>query len=381
MVLLHFLRWLRSNTDLRFVVIVLNRGAMEEEFEEVAPLYHFYSKNPFFKFVRWALRRAGLQPLSDALVWIRNRWGLRSTKSVPLVYLNSAVSGIALSGIPEGPAVVAHVHELEHALSHGMSLEVLNLLLERSSPVIAVAECVRENLERNHAVLPERISVCPEFISLEEIDSVLARPRQRTVRARLAIPEGAMIVGGAGALDWRKGTDLFIQLAVVLRRLFPQQDPHLVWIGGSHSEYEFPRWMHDLYEGRVWETVNFVPNAPDRLEYFREFDVFAVPSREDPLPLVFLEVSAFGIPTVAFSGGGGVPEVIGQLDDKTARNALLSPYLDVESMANQIADLLGSEDLRHRYGAMLSTLVRKHHDVESAGPRLLELMTTATRRG
>jgi glycosyltransferase involved in cell wall biosynthesis len=55
--------------------------------------------------------------------------------------------------------------------------------------------------------------------------------------------------------------------------------------------------------------VAFLGEVPDAAPYIRQFDVLALPSRHEGLPLVLLEAAARAVPVVAFDVGG-VTEVL-----------------------------------------------------------------------
>jgi glycosyltransferase involved in cell wall biosynthesis len=93
--------------------------------------------------------------------------------------------------------------------------------------------------------------------------------------------------------------------------------------------------------------------------------VFALVSREDPFPLVMLEAAFAGKPVVCFEGAGGAPEFV------EPDAGFVVPYLDVGAMADRVAQLLRSEDLRLQLGQRGHDKVRRQHDVEIAGPQIL----------
>jgi len=78
-----------------------------------------------------------------------------------------------------------------------------------------------------------------------------------------------------------------------------------VWIGSRPFKEPF---MSDFntyapYFSLIQEKVNPFP-------YVKAADIFVLPSREDPFPLVVLEAMALGKPTVLFSDAGGIQEAV-----------------------------------------------------------------------
>jgi glycosyltransferase involved in cell wall biosynthesis len=70
------------------------------------------------------------------------------------------------------------------------------------------------------------------------------------------------------------------------------------------------------------------------------FDVFALPSLHEGIPMVILEAMAVGVPIVA-SRVGGIPEIL-----EDGRDALLVPAGDAGALAKGIETLASSPTLR-----------------------------------
>ncbi len=114
--------------------------------------------------------------------------------------------------------------------------------------------------------------------------------------------------------------------------------------------------------------MHFVGVRPDPLPWFAMADVFALPSREDPFPLVCLEHAAMGHPLVTYRNGG-IVELLEAAGPAAATGVV--DHLDVGAMADSVLDFLSSERLSDRAGAELRERVLSHHDVSVAAPALL----------
>jgi glycosyltransferase involved in cell wall biosynthesis len=75
------------------------------------------------------------------------------------------------------------------------------------------------------------------------------------------------------------------------------------------------------------------------------FDVFAIPSIWEGLPMAMLEAMAWGCPVVS-TNVGGIGSVLRHRD-----NGSLIPPRDPAALANELAAVLGSAELRARYRA------------------------------
>jgi glycosyltransferase involved in cell wall biosynthesis len=164
------------------------------------------------------------------------------------------------------------------------------------------------------------------------------------VRKELGLPADACIVLGCGTIELRKGVDLFVQLA---RRVIAHQsapEAWFLWVGTDHDP-GLKQWLlHDVDTGGPRDRVRFLGPRDNSLPYFLAADVFVLPSREDPCPLVNMEAMASGLPVVAFRDSGGAPELLEDCGD-------VVPYLDLEAMAHAVVRLLDDPEERESMGS------------------------------
>jgi len=336
LVLLTFLRWLKANSDVPFAILIREgNGELTPEFAALAPL------------VRDAHRIRHLGPLG-------------------LIYSNTITNGDALAELvdanPRCP-VICHVHELEHWIRHRIPPESLRRTLHHTRHYIAVSEAVRDCLIRALRIPSDRIDVIPEFLpplAPEDLPSGGAG-----IRRRLRIPENAPIVGACGTTDWRKGPDLFVQLARTVRLREPEIPVHFVWVGGERDGPAVAALLHDARRSGIDTYVRFVGHTARPLDYFAAFDLFVLTSREDPFPLVVLEAARAEKPVVCFDASGGAREFV------AGCAGFVVPYLDVNAMADRVVELLHSPALRRRLGRRGAELVRTKYDVRAVAPRIL----------
>jgi glycosyltransferase involved in cell wall biosynthesis len=368
-VLLTFLRWVRDHQDLDFEVLVWRGGPLVEDFAEVGPTTVVQAAGTR------SLGRVVDTPSLPSLVRrtgrtaraVRLRRRLGGLADARLLYLNSAESGQLLRFVdPPGAGVISHVHELDRALRTSMpEPDHRRHWLDRTNRFVAVADCVAENLTRNHGIDPSRVERHYEFVDVARMSGP-SPDASGALRDRLGLPPDARIVGASGTREWRKGFDLFLQLARSLGHRLGEGMVHLVWLGGDDTGPEAARLTADLAQLDM-ANVHAVDTVDDPRDWFAAFDVFVLTSREDPFPLVCLEAGLLGRPVVAFDCGG-----MTELLDGT--NGLIVPPLDVEAMAEAVAGLLRSSERRRDLGARLDRDVRARHDVSVAAPALADLV-------
>lgn len=160
------------------------------------------------------------------------------------------------------------------------------------------------DVARDSIIIPQR--------SLR-LGSVPATMHQ-SARARLAQLigrdlDGKRVVIGAGHVQWRKGTDLFVMTAQVLQQ--PDPDTIFVWIGDglNHEDVYFGVWldkhMREAGANKPHSNLYFLPAGPYYHDVCRAADVMFLSSRLDPLPNVVFDAMHFGTPVVLFQGATG----------------------------------------------------------------------------
>src|SRR5690606_29124751 len=179
------------------------------------------------------IAKAGFPDVSDRLKIGRARRSIGHLGHFDVLYLNSTTSALALRILPTVPPLVfSHIHELRSAFAYWFPERDRAKLLAATDGFVACADDVGRNLVDHYDVPADRVSVHHEFIDPPTVDG----ERARSMRESLGLPQGKPLVGGAGVTIWRKGPDLFIQVAAALNRARPDLDAHFVWVGGPGDE-------------------------------------------------------------------------------------------------------------------------------------------------
>ena len=349
--LLHQLRWLRANTDLQIVTVLLRDGPLLGAFESLGPAIVIGEPdlNP---------ARTPAMEADDA----RRRAQLADLAGADLVYVNTAWSIHALPFLPVGAAtpVLAAIHELDHDLRDGMPPASLALLLSAPAHFIAGAPVIASNLVEGYGVAADQVTVVSEAIALP-------KPGPAPSRHSLDLDEEAFVVVAVGSPIWRKGPDLFVHLADRLARRV--QPVRMRWLGADpvvpHPDLVTP--LADRARLELEAVVDFLPPTDRVFDHLRCADAFVLTSREDANPLVCLEAAAVGLPVVCFDNGG-IPAALGP------EACIDVPYPDIEAMADALVALAEDEPGRRARGRAAAAAVRLRHDIETTGPVLLRTL-------
>ena len=360
-VLLHFLRWLKSNTRIPFAIVLRDgAGELRAEFEALAPVATWADLEPGSRrtragyFGRISRRHAdGLRPLLGG-------------RLPSIIYSNTITNGAVLDALAyTGAPVITHVHELDFWITERIDPGDLALTRARTDRYIAASQAVHDTLLHRLQVPVAAISLVYEFVSGATVTD--GQPPDQ-LRAALGIPRGAPVVGGVGTTDWRKGVDLFIQLAAMMMRQRPEAPLHFVWVGGDCAGRSAAELLHDARKAGIAERVHLCGTQASAGPYLRIFDMLALTSREDPYPLAMLEAAQAGLPIVCFADAGGAPEFVGN------DAGIVIRYLDLPAMAEASWRLIDDGSLRTRLGTQGASRVRERHLVEQAGPELLRII-------
>jgi len=371
--LLHLLTWIREHTDIDLHVLIVDDGPLRHRFEAISEVT-VLDRASMWKALGLAER--GLVHLGSSRAWHK----LAATRLVPqlrhlegfdIAYLNSLASLSVLPHLPPTRAVVSHVHELEVALRSWRPGPGRDAFMTRPDRWIAASGAVRHMLIDEVGLPAERVLLHHEFIPAQNIAS--RRPSLRDTEQRrreLRIPADAAIVMGAGTIDWRKGPDLFVQLAAEMRRR-TREPVHFIWVGGDLGGIEMTRLQADIDRTGA-DHVHFIGTRPDPYPWFAMADVFALTSREDPYPLVVLEHAAMGHPIVTYRNGG-IPELLDAAGPWAAQGIV--DHLDVGALADRTLALLNSDHQRRLAADEVQAYVLAHHDVDVAAPKLVADIT------
>jgi glycosyltransferase involved in cell wall biosynthesis len=205
----------------------------------------------------------------------------------------------AFANAPRKRGFVATVHGLEPSqqLTRARAVLIWGSLVAAKlagAHVVAVSSELTRRLKR--VLGHRRILRIPN--PMPPVDDSKKPP---DLRQRFGWPSSRPLVGFVGRLEKVKGPDIFVEVAARCH-----MDAGFILIGAGSLARELS--AHVTAAG-LTRRVGFLGEVPDAAAYIRQFDVLALPSRHEGLPLVLLEAAASEVPVVAFDVGG-VNEVL-----------------------------------------------------------------------
>src|SRR5262249_54879934 len=276
--------------------------------------------------------------------------------SLRVIYSSTVVNGALLSQLrPLGAKIVTHVHELQKSIERWAPGEIMAATLKHSDLFLAASPKVAENLSISHGVLKDNLHVVYAFIEpwVEEQEPTAAA--KAAMQEELGIGVEDVVVFGCGTTDWRKGPDLFVEIA----RSACARDSRLkfLWIGGDPAPF-----MEKVRSAGLEGRVFFAGHRKEARRYWYAGHIFLLSSREDPCPLVALEAANAGLPIVCFADAGDIPGFVGDACGGVV------PYEDVRAAAQAVVRLAGDAQLRRNQGAEARRRAVERHS--SAGAAL-----------
>ena len=369
LMLLNFLRWFRRTHDMRLRILAGKSGDLLPEFAELGEVDCFEAE-PSFAYR--ALHALNLYPTQASRGQIASHLAvLRQTLigcDIRLIYANSVASArmVQFLSFLDCP-VICHVHELDVSIRalQAPGLDIIGLLKARTSRYIAVSDAVKANLVDRHGVPASKIDVVLG-LGPPPADHGVESFQPRDIRHELAIPAEARIVCGCGSIEPRKGTDLFLDVAVHAAASRRGPAVHFVWVGGRSREVDLMR--RQAASLGLSGVVHFVGQTADVAPYFEASELVLLTSREESLSLVMLEAALRCKPIICFEGSGHPPEFVRD------GNGLAIAGFDPRKMAETLMEALADSELCWRMGESARQKVTDRYDFNRGANRIAEII-------
>jgi len=240
-------------------------------------------------------------------------------------------------------------------------------LMRFCADVITVSPELRRLLLQG-GVPGDKVHFVPTAIDLEAYardDTV-----RREVRAEFGIAEGVTVIGTAGRVQLQKNLPLFVRVA---RRLLDQGEKVRFLIVGDGTDR--PIVERTAAELGVSREVTITGWRRDVPRVMQAFDIFALTSSSEGMPIVALEAMALELPVVATDVGA-----MRQCMDPGETGILIPPG-DLEGLSRTLTDLLRDPQRRRRMGEAGRARVERDFTADAMVQRHMEVYERALRRG
>lgn len=215
----------------------------------------------------------------------------------------------------------------------------------------------------------QAVNVIYSSFSREQFEkSLVNAPTRNEIAEKYNFPADKIWVGSVGQFIDRKGCWVLLEALKILQQ--QRDDLFFGWLGTA--ELDAPTRdkisAHDLKDGFRFLSADEIGAArSDLLTLWNGFDIFALPSFHEGLPMALVEAMALGKACIA-SAVNAIPEVI--VDNE---NGILVKAGDAAELAAAIARLADDSVLRKRLGENARRTVDENFEERTVGRKMLEL--------
>ncbi|MGW1207317.1 D-inositol-3-phosphate glycosyltransferase [Streptomyces cyaneofuscatus] len=287
----------------------------------------------------WAGQRPGYYDLVHSHYWLSGQVGWLAAQrwGVPLVHAMHTMAKVKNAALAEGdtPEPAARVIG-ETQIVHASDRLIANTAEEA------------DELVRFYDADPSSVAVVHPGVNLDRFRPADGRA---AARARLGLPQDALIPLFAGRIQPLKAPDVLLRAVAVLLERDPSLRSRIVVpvVGGpSGSGLAKPEGLQKLAARLgIADVVRFCPPVgQDRLaDWFRAASVLVMPSYSESFGLVAIEAQAAGTPVVA-AAVGGLPVAV-----RDGVSGFLIPGHDPEAYARALERFAQAPELVERMGA------------------------------
>ncbi|MCZ4120840.1 D-inositol-3-phosphate glycosyltransferase [Streptomyces sp. H39-S7] len=269
--------------------------------------------------------------LSGHVGWLAaERWG------VPLVHAMHTMAKVKNAALAEGDTPEPAARVIGETQ-----------IVEAADRLIANTDEEADELARHYGAQPAKVAVVHPGVNLDRFRPADGRA---AARARLGLPQGALIPLFAGRIQPLKAPDVLLRAVAVLLDEDPSLRERLVVpvVGGpSGSGLSKPERLHKLAARLgVSDVVRFQPPVDQQrlADWYRAATVLVMPSYSESFGLVAIEAQACGTPVVA-AAVGGLPVAV-----KDGETGFLVPGHDPADYARALRRFVDQPHLGDRLG-------------------------------
>jgi glycosyltransferase involved in cell wall biosynthesis len=230
---------------------------------------------------------------------------------------------------------------------------LLPMLLNRRQSLVLVQNPDDQAALETLGIQQKRISLIPG----SGVDTDALHPLEE--------PDGTMTIGFAGRLLTDKGIRALMAAHSILRK--QGHDINLIIAGNPDPANPASVTMEEAQAWSQQPGVTWLGHIPDIVSLWRRCHVAVLPSHREGLPMSLLEAAACGRAMIA-TDAPGCREIV--IDNLTG---LLVPIENPKALAEAIARLATSPELRARYGSAARQYVVDKLSAKIVGKSIVEL--------
>lgn len=228
---------------------------------------------------------------------------------------------------------------------------------------VAASSAVRDAAVGLMQERPGHAVFIPPMVDVAPMDA----GRKAALRARLGLPEDALVVGWVASPDSR--IDDFLAAAAAVAARYP--DARLAILGGTDSLAERAAYRARAATSGLGARLSFLRERDDLPDVMAALDVLVCISAQEGSPHLIAEAGAAHLAVIA---GADWPDGI-----RHDQNGLTVPTADPDDLASAIERLLADAGLRQRLAQELHRETERSQDVTLVVPQWQTLFSEVTR--
>lgn len=214
-----------------------------------------------------------------------------------------------------------------------------NIKFKNPTHLIAISQESYEFSKTAFGIKEKDMTLIHHGVAKRYSEPIPSAEKQR-LRERLGILEDKLVIGFAGSISLRKGTDILIGALKGLNDATKKRI-HMVFLGGVENSEEH-HWLNTMIqEAEVSDLITYVP-FEDPKPFYDIFDIFVLPSRMESFPLVTIEAMMSECCPLRSSTEGAYEQV----DHGTT--GLLFENENIEEFITALETLVNDSQLRKR---------------------------------
>ena len=315
------------------ISLVLSGGELTENFRQASSALYVVDR-----------RSMNDSQLKDAVYRITSQYSFK------FAIVNSVASSRVLSSLSaERVPTVSLVHEFS---SNMRPRSALHDVIALSTETVFSTKLTLANAVSDFWLYPgNSIHVTPQGkCVVPEAPGVSHAEVEKTWLASNLRPPGAeskFLVIGIGNVELRKGVDLFIQCATILRDQPGGKRFQFAWIGDGfdpENEMAYSVYLDDQIKRAGLDFQLKMLRSTTEIELaYQSADLLLIPSRLDPLPNVAIDALLVGRPVLCFEKTTGIADF---LLENGLGDPCVAKYLDTHDLAQKVKALADSNELR-----------------------------------
>jgi glycosyltransferase involved in cell wall biosynthesis len=318
------MQWLKSNYgDVEIHSLSLRKGILSDEFNGISDYFiELENKNDsiFKRFIN------KLKKTTTKAEYKKKLLSKLKKENYDYIYANSIMSldwGVLIKNKIPNSKLILHLHELQLSVNYYAPNFINDK--DKVDKFICVSNLVQKNIIINYKVPIHKTDVVYAFSNL----------KKEKLSSYDSVSKTKFVIGASGTVNFRKGYDLFLCVAKALVSEIGD-NIEFCWIGKFSNNKIKQEVFADIKKAGLSKHVFFKGEFENPKDEFKKFDIFLMLSREDPFPLVCIEVANLGKPIICFKGATGTEEVLKYGGGK------IVPYLDINAVAKEVKSYISN---------------------------------------